>query len=64
MSKDWAGQELQAVSQVMQAAGYMGYEENSVKHWTTAISQLQPHPLPSQTMNSPQKVDNKAANAA
>ncbi len=27
MSKDWAGQELQAVSQVMQAAGYMGYEE-------------------------------------
>lgn len=27
MSKDWAEQELQAVSQVMQAAGYMGYEE-------------------------------------
>ena len=27
MSKDWAEQELQAVSQVMQAAGYVGYEE-------------------------------------
>ncbi len=27
MSKDWAAQELQAVSQVMQAARYMSYEE-------------------------------------
>ena len=63
MSKDWAGQELQAVSQVMQAAGIWAMK-NSVRHWTTAISQLQPHPLPSQTMNSPQKVDNKASNAA
>lgn len=27
MSRDWTEQELQAVSQVMQAAGYMSYEE-------------------------------------
>ena len=27
MSRDWTEQELQTVSQVMQAAGYMSYEE-------------------------------------